>query len=406
MGNTLCSNFTSKQKQLIKEHKLLYKTLGFSRSDKNILAKAFFGADVDYSRKVSFREFTDRFGLSHNRFCKSAFMLFDRDHDGELNFTEFILCIWNFCTMTEADLIVAAYDCYNDDGHDGIHIDTMMKLVDEAMGVLSGFNVESGTKEMGFATGYRRHGYNPILLQKKELRALTKIANDEDRINEAGFKKYIRNHPILLKKVLIFKQELIDGVLGNHRWEHIAAKRSDVTKTHSGQHLKISRLIEILERKCKVDFGGVKRLRSVPLSDRVKDGPPKDKKSGKLYKIYEAQSKVAKAYENKTKSHHHDAATQIQKHIRRKLTAKRQKDGKLFQHKVAIGNNWYEKIDPGTQKVYYFNSRTRKTQWNKPEESIHRDHEEKHWKEFVDKKTGKVYYYNPDTQCTSWKKPY
>ena len=294
MGNTLCSNFTSKQKQLIKEHKLLYKTLGFSRSDKNILAKAFFGADVDYSRKVSFREFTDRFGLSHNRFCKSAFMLFDRDHDGELNFTEFILCIWNFCTMTEADLIVAAYDCYNNDGHDGIHIDTMMKLVDEAMGILSGFNVESGTKEMGFATGYRRHGYNPILLQKKELRALTKIANDEDRINEAGFKKYIRNHPILLKKVLIFKQELIDGVLGNHRWEHIAAKRSDVTKTHSGQHLKISRLIEILEKKCKVDFGGVKRLRSVPLSDRVKDGPQKIRRAGSFTKYMKLNQKWPK----------------------------------------------------------------------------------------------------------------
>ena len=66
----------------------------------------------------------------------------------ELNFTEFILCMWNFCTMTEADLIVGAYDCYNNDGHDGIHVDTMMKLVDEATGILSGFNVESGAKEM------------------------------------------------------------------------------------------------------------------------------------------------------------------------------------------------------------------------------------------------------------------
>ena len=406
MGNTLCSNFTSKQNQLIKEHQLLYKALGFSRSDKNILAKAFFGADVDFNRNVSFREFIDRFGLSPNTFCKSAFCLFDRDHNEELNFTQFILCMWNFCTMTEADLIVGAYDCYNNDGHDGIHVDTMMKLVDEATGILSGFNVESGAKEMGFATGFRRHGYNPLLLQKKELRALTKIANDEDRIKEAGFKKYIRHHPILLKKVLIFKQELVDEVLGYHRWEHIAAKRSDITKTHSGQHLRTTRLIEILEKRCKVDFGGIKRQRSKPLSDRVKDGLPKDKKHGKLYKICETQEKLARAYENKTGSHHHDAAIHIQKHIRRQLTATRQKNGTLFQHKVAIGNNWYEKIDPGTQKVYYFNSRTRKTQWNKPEESIHRDHEEKHWKEFVDKKTGKVYYYNPDTQCTSWKKPY
>ena len=58
MGNALCSDFTSKQNKIIAEHRLLFKTLGFSRSDKRALAKAFFGADVDFNRNVSFREFT------------------------------------------------------------------------------------------------------------------------------------------------------------------------------------------------------------------------------------------------------------------------------------------------------------------------------------------------------------
>ena len=74
-----------------------------------------------------------------------------------------------------------------------------------------------------------------------------------------------------------------------------------------------------------MDFGGIKRQRSQTIiRPREKDGLPRDKKHGKLYKICETQEKLARAYENKTGSHHHDAAIHIQKHIRRQLTATRQ----------------------------------------------------------------------------------
>ena len=182
------------------------------------------------------QEFSDRFKLEPNLFCRNAFILLDRDHSGELTFTQFTLCLWNFCTMTEADLICAAYDCYNNDGHDGIHIDTMMKLVDEAMGILSGINISTGTLEMGQSSAFKRHYYDPNLLQKKELRALSRLANEEDRIKEKAFVKYLKSHPIILKKALIFKQDLTDSVLSHSHWEKIAKKRHKITCTHSGKY--------------------------------------------------------------------------------------------------------------------------------------------------------------------------
>jgi hypothetical protein len=165
-----------------------------------------------------------------------------------------------------------------------------------------------------------------------------------------------------------------------------------------GQHVNTDRLIEILEKRCKIDFGGIKRKRSVPLSE-LKDSAPKKRspKSTSKREHYMVsneelkQAHAAQKYSQYDEKKHHHAATRIQKNIRRKLTELKQKDGKLHPHKVAIGNNWYERIDEKTHKVYYFNSKTRQTQWDVPKDRIHRIHEEKHWREIVDKKSGKTY---------------
>ena len=419
MGN-LCSSFTASQEKTIREHRRLFNVLHFTESDERNLAHIFFGADVNYNRKVSYHEFLDKFQFENNLFCKNAFLLLDRDHSGDLTFTQFTLCIWNFCTMSEADLIIVAYDCYNNDGHDGIHIDTMMKLVDEATGILSGVT-GSGHLEMGRSTAFQRHHYDPQQLQRKEHHALERLANEEDRIKEKAFIKYLHSHPIILKKALIFKQELIDSSLGHRRWKKVAKHRQEITHQHSGQHINTDRLIEILEKRCGVDFGGVKRKRSIP-GMHNKDAPPKKKhhpkstSKGEHYKVKEEvlskeqlkRFEASKKFENHKEEKHHHAATKIQKHLRRKLTEKRQKAGQLHPHKIAIGNNWYERIDPNTKKMYYFNSLTRKTQWEKPSEckNINREHEKEHWKELVDKKSGKTYYYNPETKCTTWNRPY
>ena len=78
----ICTSFTLYQEKVIQRHQKLFKTLGFSYTDEKKIAKVFFGADVDYSKTVSFKEFSDRFRLEPTLFCRNAFMLLDRDHSG------------------------------------------------------------------------------------------------------------------------------------------------------------------------------------------------------------------------------------------------------------------------------------------------------------------------------------
>ena len=59
MGN-LCSSFTASQEKIIREHRRLFNVLNFTESDERNLAHIFFGADVNYNRKVSYIEFLDK----------------------------------------------------------------------------------------------------------------------------------------------------------------------------------------------------------------------------------------------------------------------------------------------------------------------------------------------------------
>ena len=86
--------------------------------------------------------------------------------------------------------------------------------------------------------------------------------------------------------------------------------------------------------------------------------------------------------------------------------------------------DWISRTDPNTQRVYYFNKRTNKTQWEEPVEmqSTQGGHRGKatveipsnaessekkasEWKEMTDKTSGRKFYYNINTKKTQWNKP-
>ena len=98
-------------------------------------------------------------------------------------------------------------------------------------------------------------------------------------------------------------------------------------------------------------------------------------------------------------------------------------------------SDWTARTDPSTNRVYYFNKRTNKTQWDEPEElkatnmttqlnknttsSVvdttvkTKDNDNtktsssssSDWKEMTDKKSGRAFYYNTKTKKTQWTKP-
>jgi WW domain len=65
-----------------------------------------------------------------------------------------------------------------------------------------------------------------------------------------------------------------------------------------------------------------------------------------------------------------------------------------------LPDDWVEALDPTSDQVYYYNSVTHETSWEKPGVPLPND-----WVETTDPTSGQIYYYNAVTQETSWDRP-
>ena len=50
--------------------------------------------------------------LEKTRFTRRIFSIFDEDGSGLIDFREFVLSLWNYCTLTKASLTMFAFGTY------------------------------------------------------------------------------------------------------------------------------------------------------------------------------------------------------------------------------------------------------------------------------------------------------
>jgi hypothetical protein len=60
--------------------------------------------DVDGSGNIGLAELLTHIDLERTRFTEKIFSIFDEDGSGEIDFREFVLSLWNYCTLTKATL--------------------------------------------------------------------------------------------------------------------------------------------------------------------------------------------------------------------------------------------------------------------------------------------------------------
>ena len=99
----------------VHEHRDLFEALAFKELDIGRLHKVYRKIDNDTSGEIELAELLAFLDLDRTRFTKRIFSIFDDDNSGLIDFKEFILSLWNYCTLTRASLTMFAFDLYDKD---------------------------------------------------------------------------------------------------------------------------------------------------------------------------------------------------------------------------------------------------------------------------------------------------
>lgn len=82
----------------------LFRSLHLSTRDIRRLYAVFKCMDVYGSGSISLAELLAHINLPRTIFTEKIFSIFDDDHSGAIDFREFVLSIWNYCTLTKHNL--------------------------------------------------------------------------------------------------------------------------------------------------------------------------------------------------------------------------------------------------------------------------------------------------------------
>jgi Ca2+-binding EF-hand superfamily protein len=81
-----------------------FQTLTFSERDVGRMMKIFRKIDVDLSGEIQIIELLNYLDIDRNEFTKRVFGIFDEDGSGQIDFREFVVSLWNYCTLEHSTL--------------------------------------------------------------------------------------------------------------------------------------------------------------------------------------------------------------------------------------------------------------------------------------------------------------
>lgn len=91
-------------KPAFKQSLLQFRSLQLTLNDLKKIYKVFVTMDIDGSGTISLAELLAHLDLPRTAYTEKIFSIFDDDGSGAIDFREFVLSVWNYCTLTKVNL--------------------------------------------------------------------------------------------------------------------------------------------------------------------------------------------------------------------------------------------------------------------------------------------------------------
>lgn len=207
-------------------HRHEYENLMLREADVGVMYKVFQEMDEDNSGEISLKELMKYLEIPITNFTKSIFEIFDEDKSGQIDFREFVIAMWNYCTLTKATLILFAFDMYDKD----------------RSGELTFNEVEAMLKDV-YGKNHRDNFLASLIV--KELNRITAADDpraDGSKINIQQFYEFCKGHDGLLYPAFTLQQRLVEKVGGAKLWDRNARNRIELA---DGNFVNVGKLLGV-----------------------------------------------------------------------------------------------------------------------------------------------------------------
>ena len=189
-------------------------------ADLEKLYRLFQDIDKDGSGEIDLVELIHYLRLERTKFNKRVFTIFDEDGSGEIDFREFVVALWNYCTMGKSALTIFAFDLYDTDGSGEIELDEVERMLKEVYG-----------------KAFKTSRVAQQLLNKITVHCHLDTGG---AISVERFNHFCTAHPGLIFPAFRFQIELQEKMCGKQFWKRAAATR---VKLSNGANLTVQQLL-------------------------------------------------------------------------------------------------------------------------------------------------------------------
>ncbi len=188
---------------------ITFRVLGFSREMIEKFWTVFCRINMSRKGEITTIEFLDYFSLDRSKYVEKCFDYFDTTGShgkaGTVDFLEFVISVWNVCTLNCDTLTNFTFDLYDLDCDGELSLEELESLVHEVYGDLS--MSPNGTQA---------------------LKDIVRFAENRGGVlNLTSFAMYTANHASLMLPIFHIQQVIQRRVMGMKFWRQVDMKRPD-----------------------------------------------------------------------------------------------------------------------------------------------------------------------------------
>jgi serine/threonine-protein phosphatase 2B regulatory subunit len=111
-----------------------FQALKLSRSELTKFLNIYKTIDRDKKGSITLQELLIFLQVEDTSFTNRAFSVFDSNGSGKVDFREFVLSLWNYCTLTKVTLDIFTFDLYDEDSSGELGLKEVVQMVEDLYG--------------------------------------------------------------------------------------------------------------------------------------------------------------------------------------------------------------------------------------------------------------------------------